>query len=432
MEQKYRITIVSKILIAQFISSFIGLIVGCMWGINIENKKWSQLIYRDIKIANIDLGGKTKEEARSILKSQYIDTILNKKLYVTVNDKIYSIDNSRLIKGYDIDKGINEAFNFGKNLSILKKHELIKAGSKKSYSLNFICDDDFIKEFTSNIEKENNKNPVNTEIAMNDDGTIKLGSDTSGYKIEKEKLYESIEDKIKAGINENIHINAPVQKVDAAITESTLSVINSCISSFSTNFQTSSLARANNIDVCVKAINGKLIMPGEEFSFNDTVGERTKQRGYMEAPVIIGNKVESGIGGGICQVSTTLYNAILRTGIQHIERTHHSLPSSYVGLGLDATVDWGDIDFKFINTLDYPIYIKGYTQNKNLYINIFSNSDLNRKKYVIENDINNDNNVNKVKVIRKTYENGILINSEIISNDVYMAEDYVVKQVTRH
>ena len=251
-------------------------------------------------------------------------------------------------------------------------------------------------------------------------------------RLKKKILINILKIKLQLGANEDIHIEAPIQKTEAEITQTKLSLINTCISSFSTSFQSSSYMRANNIDVSVKAINGKLLLPGETFSFNDVIGERTKERGYMEAPVIINNKVESGIGGGICQVSSTLYNAILKAGIQNIVRTHHSLPSSYVELGLDATVDWENIDFKFINTLDYPMYIEMYTENKKLYINIFSNSDLNKKKYIIENNVNEDNNVYKVKVVRKTYESGNLINSELISNDVYTLASLFLKKGTEN
>ncbi|MBU3145524.1 VanW family protein [Clostridium sp. CF012] len=428
MKEKYCITIGFKRSLVQFILSIIALTIGCMWGLNIENKKWSQLIYSDIKIANIALGGKTKEEAKNIIKYQYIDAIKNKKLYVTVDDKIYSVDNSNLIKGYDMDNVIDKAFNFGKNLSIIEKHKLIKTGSKKRYSLEFTCDDDSIEGFTRNIEKENNKNPINATIEMAAEGAIKIDADKKGYKIEKEKLNKDIENKIKAGANEDIHITAPVKKTEAVVTKATLFLINTCIASFSTKFESSSFMRANNIDISVRAINGKILNPGESFSFNEVLGERTRERGYMEAPIIINNKIGSGIGGGICQVSSTLYNAILKTGIQGIERIHHSVPSSYVGLGLDATVDWGNIDFKFKNTLEYPIYIEARTQNKNLYINIFSNSDLNKKKYIIDNNINGDANGYRVKVIRKTYENGMLINSEFISNDVYIPMDSGIKK----
>lgn len=419
MKEKYCVTFAFKILILQFISGFLGLIIGSVWELNIENQKWSQLIYSDIKIADIDLGGKTKEEARNIINTQYIDNIYNKKLYVTIDDKTYSINKFQLIKSYSIDSAIDKAFNFGKNLNIIKQHELIKLGSNKSYDLDFTCDDGVIRAFISKIEKEINKSPINAIIKMNTEGKIQIQADTKGIIVEKEKLYEYIKGMVKSGTSGDIYIKAPVKEVEAQIKKSKLSGINTCISSFSTSFKSSSLMRANNIKVCVKAINGTILMPGEVFSFNDVVGERTKERGYMEAPVIINNRIESGIGGGICQVSSTLYNAILKAGIQNIERINHSLPSSYVGLGLDATVDWQNIDFKFINTLDYPIYIEGHTENENLYINIFSNSNLSKKVYVIENDVNEDNNVYKVKVIRKTYENGMLIDSEFISNDIY-------------
>jgi vancomycin resistance protein YoaR len=428
MKEKYHITSVFKVLIVQFVLSFIGLTVGCMWGLNVENERWSQLIYSDIKIANIDVGGKTKQEARSIVKSQYIEAMLSKKLYVTVDKKTYTVNNSHFINSIDMDVAINEAFNFGKHLNIIEKHRLIRMGSNKTYSLGFNCDSDLVNAFTANIEKETTKNPVNASVEIKAEGVIKINADTKGYKIEKEKLDKYILEKIKTSANEDIHIEAPIQETDAAITKTNLSLINTCIASFSTSFQSSSYMRTNNIDVSVKAINGKLIFPGETFSFNKVLGERTKERGYMDAPVIIDKKVESGIGGGICQVSSTLYNAILKAGIQDIGRTNHSLPSSYVDLGLDATVDWQNIDFKFINTLGYPMYIEGYTENKNLYINIFSNSDLNKKKYVIENNINEYNNGYQVKVRRKTYENGNLINSELISNDVYTLIAPVLKK----
>jgi len=113
-------------------------------------------------------------------------------------------------------------------------------------------------------------------------------------------------------------------------------------------------------------------MPGETFSFNQVVGERTEQRGYQSGPVIVGNQVESGLGGGICQVSSTLYNTILLGNINATERMHHTMPSSYVPLGMDATVDWGNIDYKFRNNLQSPVYIEAYTSNGNVVFNLYS------------------------------------------------------------
>lgn len=184
-------------------------------------------------------------------------------------------------------------------------------------------------------------------------------------------------------------------------------------------------------------------MPGETFSFNETVGERTVKRGYRAAGVIIDDKIESGIGGGICQVSSTLYNAMLKANITAKERRPHSLPLTYVGKGLDATVDWGNIDFKFKNTLSTPMYIEGYTKDKKVFFNIYSDKALAKRTYQMATEIydtieptvvyKDDPNIPegetevvkkpskgyKVKVYRKTYENGKLIGTELVSKDFY-------------
>jgi len=293
MRRKYHITFAFKIFMTQFIISFIGLLIGCTWGLSTENKTWSQFVNNDIKTV--------ESEAQPRADSK------------------------------DIPKVINE---------------------------------------------------------------------TPGVQIAQTK-----EDKDKE----------------------VLSQINTCIASFSTSLDSASSTIASNIEICVKAINGKVLMPGETFSFNEVVGKRTKERGYLEAPAIDESKVESGLGGGICQVSSTLYNAILISGIQKIDRTQNSLPPKYVGLGLDATVDWDHIDLKFTNTLEYPIFIEGKINSKNLYINILSNSKLNAKKYIIENNILEEGNVYKVKIIRKTYENGKFVTSEVISDDTYAASSLVKK-----
>lgn len=158
----------------------------------------------------------------------------------------------------------------------------------------------------------------------------------------------------------------------ADITKEKMASINKCIASYSTSFSSSPYTRSNNINVSSHSINGSFLMPGDVFSFNSVVGERSKERGYMAAPVIINNKFESGMGGGVCQVSSTLYNAVLKSGMETVERSGHSLPVAYVDEGFDAVVNWNNLDLKFKNNLNNPVYIQSYTRDKHLYINIFS------------------------------------------------------------
>ena len=136
--------------------------------------------------------------------------------------------------------------------------------------------------------------------------------------------------------------------------------------SFSSSFATSSAARASNVQLTAQRVNGKILMPGETFSYDKTVGSRTVANGYREAGVYIGNKTETGIGGGICQTSSTLYSAALYANLEIVSRTSHSLPVSYVPAGQDATIAEGYIDLLIKNNTDYPVKFVAEVQNRRL------------------------------------------------------------------
>ena len=129
------------------------------------------------------------------------------------------------------------------------------------------------------------------------------------------------------------------------------------LSEFSTKYATSNKNRTTNLILAANKINGTVLMPGETFSYNKVVGERTIQAGYKEAPVYVSGRVEDGIGGGICQITTTLYNAVVYANLDIVERSNHQFVPSYAGPSRDATVVYGAIDFKFKNNRDYPIKI---------------------------------------------------------------------------
>lgn len=129
------------------------------------------------------------------------------------------------------------------------------------------------------------------------------------------------------------------------------------LSNFSTYYAASNVNRTTNLRLAASKINGTVIMPGETFSYNQVVGERTIAAGYKEAPIYVEGRVEDGLGGGICQITTTLYNAVVYANLEIVERTNHQFVPSYIGAGRDATVVYGALDFKFKNNRDYPIKI---------------------------------------------------------------------------
>lgn len=143
------------------------------------------------------------------------------------------------------------------------------------------------------------------------------------------------------------------------------------LSEFSTSFSTSNYNRATNIILAANRINGVVLMPGETFSYNQTVGKRTVEAGFKEAAAYSNGEVVQEVGGGICQVSSTLYNAVLYSNLEITERTNHCFKPSYVKPGLDATVSWGGPDFKFTNNRTYPIKLIVDSSNRKLHFYIY-------------------------------------------------------------
>ncbi len=140
---------------------------------------------------------------------------------------------------------------------------------------------------------------------------------------------------------------------------------------FYTTYSTSTDERKSNVNLASKALNNVMVDVGGEFSFNKTVGERTIRRGYKNAKIIFNGKFIEGIGGGVCQVSSTLYNAVLLAGLEITEAHPHSLPVGYVAPSFDAMVNSGSADLRFINNTNNPIIIKSFADNNRLKIQIY-------------------------------------------------------------
>ncbi|MCS4468835.1 VanW family protein [Clostridium botulinum] len=223
----------------------------------------------------------------------------------------------------------------------------------------------------SKIEKDVNISPIDASLASNGGG-FSVISHKNGEKLDKDKLKKDLIPKINNDISSDITEKAVMKTVTPRITEDKLQGVGRMIGSYSSHYGSiSSSQRANNIVTSTSAINGKILMPGDVFSFNGVVGERTAEKGYQAAPIIVGEKWKW-IRWGVCQVSSTLFNAVAGSKLQSIERSHHTKPVHYVPQGMDATVDYGNIDYKFRNNLQSPIYIEAYTSNGNVVFNLYS------------------------------------------------------------
>lgn len=200
--------------------------------------------------------------------------------------------------------------------------------------------------------------PVNAEYTIENHRII-FSESSPGVSLDKSDLENALE----TATGNVITVPAKIKQPDVSSEELRSQIVAHELGKFTSDYSSSSADRAYNIKLACEKINGYVLEPGEEFSYNDVVGPRTADRGFRIANVYVGNTVQPGIGGGICQVSSTMYNAIIFANLEITERRNHTLPVSYVPMGRDATVSYGTTDFRFKNNTSHPIEIKATAEN---------------------------------------------------------------------
>lgn len=445
------------LVIAAFI--VIGVAALAAYSLSIKSivKEWDNKIYPGVTVQDVDLGGMTKEEAKNKLTETFETAISNKKLPIVIGDKQYELIYSDIMPKYDIDVAVEQAYKFGKENGIFKKYMAIKNSDdeKSQISLGLSYDEEQLKKYEEKLQKDVTELAKDATISV-ENGKIVVKSGTEGRTINLDVLDKTLKENINEELNSTNKVTVELEITKPRITNEDLSKIKGVMGTFSSNYATSAAGRSTNIEIATAAINGTIVMPGETFSFNDVVGPRTIERGYQEAGTYVGNKVEPGIGGGICQVSTAIYRAVMKANLRSVERTNHSMVVGYAQPGLDATVSYGYLDYKFKNTYDFPIYIKGSTVGKVMIYNIYGDpSALNGKTYDMVNEVLQtippetkvvaDSSLPEGKEVSEgigmigykarsyqvTYENGVEVKREVISTDNYASVGIVVKKGTQ-
>lgn len=192
------------------------------------------------------------------------------------------------------------------------------------------------------------------------------------------------------------------------------------LSTFKTTYSTRDRDRTTNLTLAANKINGTVVMPGETFSYNTVVGERTIAAGYKEAPIYVSGEVVDGLGGGICQITSTLYNAVVYANLEIVERSNHQFVPSYVSASRDATVVYGSIDFKFKNNRDYPIKLVCSVSNGVAKFDIYGLKTADDYDVEISSRITSQTststNSEAYKILKK---NGQIVSRTLLSRDTY-------------
>ena len=225
----------------------------------------------------------------------------------------------------------------------------------KAMNIRYKVDGPMAESYFMNYAKAMGQVGANATVTL-EGNTVVHQPAKVGRKLDVTATMKRLQEQLQEGKVETLElvINESAQPT---ITDKDLVSITSILGSFTTYFDGSNISRAHNIHLASQKIHQTLIPAGGIFSFNQVVGERTAEAGYDDAPVFMGGRLVPGIGGGICQVSSTLFNTALLSGMDIVERDTHFAPVSYIPVGLDATVAWGYIDFQFKNPYSHPIYV---------------------------------------------------------------------------
>ena len=229
---------------------------------------------------------------------------------------------------------------------------------------------------------------VNTEVVQT---ALDLESDPTGNTVRAGTAGVHVDESaLQAAINsQNRHetVQCTLTQPDYTVSEYKALLFRDVLGQCTTDFNPGNKNRTTNVLLATDFCNGVILMPGDVFSYNDVVGERTAERGFKEATIYVGNSAEDGLGGGVCQVTSTIYYATLRADLEIVERYAHSREVTYVPKGEDATVAWGSKDFKFANNTGFPIKVVTSHKSNNLTVKLYGTQTVAGKKVTIDTTI---------------------------------------------
>ena len=334
-----------------------------------ENHKIADGVY----IGNVYVGGMTEEEAVDAI-SAYAQSVDDAVLTLNANGKSVEVSAQELGITFQNTNAVQEALAVGRNGNLIKRYKDKKdlEHGSKVFELPLGLNETAAREvLTAKAEKLNNEAVDNGLIREN--GQFQFIEGSSGVEVNVEKSLMTIEDYLKNnwdGTDASIDLVAEV--VEPEGTKEELAKVKDLLGSYTTNYSTSSAGRCANISVAAGKINGTVLYPGEEFSVGQTIGPLTAAGGYELAGAYENGQTVQSYGGGVCQVSTTLYNAVLKAELEVTQRSNHSMIVTYVDPSADAAIaESSGKDFVFVNNTDYPIYIDGHTADKKITFTIY-------------------------------------------------------------
>lgn len=333
----------------------------------------SKYFLEGVTVEGVAIGGKTMSEAEAMLKELIASKALSGKLPLTLNDQTYYFDLSTVPVTTNLADVLAQAFQLARSGNVedvLTEAENIRTNGK-AFTLTLQYDFSSISAQVAALASEIDQpaSSATFDKIDKDAHTVTIAQGTSGIAVDQQALVQSITTALMGG-DYTTPIAIPLQASPSISPDAQVTFLST---SAETSFSGSSSNRIYNIQKGADLINGYVLKPGETFSTNGVLGTRTLANGWKMANAYVSGTTEEQAGGGVCQLSSTLYNAVVKADLEIVSRRNHSMPVSYMRKGLDATINsvGNIIDFKFKNNTDSDVVIFAWTSGKTLHFKLY-------------------------------------------------------------
>ena len=330
-----------------------------------------QTIASGVHVEGVDLSGMSLEEASAALQNK-VNEMASTAITLNMGENV--ITTSLADMGYSCTNLdiVNRLTGIGKSGNIVERYKLQKdlENNNVDYPLEFTVDEEKVRTFVSGCNAYNT-DPVEGQLLIGSDGYPYVEGGTDGITLKEEESTQAVTSAIENWTGGEISVDLAVDVSRPDVSRDTLSLVKDVLGQATTDYSASSAARAINVQNGCALINGTLLWPGDEFSVTRAVTPFSAENGYEPAPTYEENRTVDSYGGGICQVSTTLYNAALKAEMDITARSNHTMMVGYVEPSKDAAIAEGSMDMCFVNNTDAPIYIEGYCSGGQITFVIF-------------------------------------------------------------
>lgn len=347
-------------------------------------KENDNTICKGVFIDEVDVSGMTKAEAEVAI-DDFVENLKTRGIAIKVGEDIVYTTLGDFGYNYDPNDNIEQALALGTSGNLIKRYKDLKDIEQGSVilPLTFSFDEKKIKDLVKEDVSAYNVAPVDATVKRKN-GEFVYTNHVVGSKVNVEQTTQAIKEAIKNWNRQDIIIEAVLEDDLPVYTKEVVEKCNTVLGTYTTEYTDSAEGRAANLANGARLINNAIIYPGEVFSSYEYLTPFTEENGYYVAGAYLQGKIIDSVGGGACQVTTTLYNAVLASELEVVERQPHSMTISYVDLSRDAAIAGTYKDFKFKNNTDVPILIEATTVGRKITFKVWGNETRDTKSRKIE------------------------------------------------